>query len=49
MKFQELLQQKILFFDGAMGTMLFVLFGSLLSMVAVVFLVTRKKMSVFED
>lgn len=34
---------------GAMGTTLFVTFGSLAVFTAVVFLVTRKKMSVYED
>lgn len=34
---------------GAMGTMLFVTVGALLAMVAVVFMVTRKKMSIYED
>ena len=34
---------------GAMGTMLFILSGSVLTVAAVVFLVTRKKMSIYED
>lgn len=34
---------------GAMGTMLFVTFGSLLVAAAVVFLVVRKKMSIYQD
>lgn len=34
---------------GAMGTMLFILGGSMLVIVAAVFMITRKKMSVYED
>lgn len=34
---------------GAMGTMLFVTFGTVLVMAAVVFMVSRKKMSIYED
>lgn len=34
---------------GAQGTMLFITFGSLIAVAAVVLMVTRKKMSVYED
>lgn len=34
---------------GAKGTMMFITIGSLLVLAAVVFMITRKKMSVYED
>lgn len=34
---------------GAMGTMMFITIGSLLAMAAAVFMITRKKMSIYED
>ena len=34
---------------GAMGTMMFITFGSMLAMAAVTFMVTRKKMSIYKD
>ncbi len=34
---------------GATGTMMFITFGSLFTLLAVVFMVTRKKMSIYKD
>ena len=34
---------------GGTGTVIFITVGFILAMIAVVFLVTRKKMSVYED